>query len=1084
MDTTGADGKATYAYGSILTGTDSVTASFVDSGSHTQTSNAVSVEWTAPPDTTNPDPPTSLTVSPASPANDNDPKIKGSAEGGSTVKLYTDSTCTTPASNGSSDASGSASDFGSTGIAVHVADDSSTTFYATATDAANNTSDCSTASITYTEDSTPPAKPSGLSTVPAGPSNDNTIKVKGTSDAGTTVQLYTDSTCTTAASGGGTGSAADFASPGIDVSVPDNSVTTFYAKATDAAGNPSACSTASATYVEDSVVPGDPTFNGTSPPSPANNNDPKVKGSAATGSTVQLYTSSDCAAGTEIGSPTAAATFASPGISVHVGDDTVTTFHAIATSAAGTPSACSTDSATYTEDSTAPGKPTGLSTTPSSPANNNDPVVKGTAPAGTTVKLYTDSTCTTPASNGSSDASGSASDFGSTGIAVHVGDDSSTTFYATATDAANNTSDCSTDSTSYVEDSTKPAKPTGLTISPASPANNNDPVVKGTAPANSTVKLYTDSSCTTPASNGSSDASGSDSDFGSSGIAVHVADDSSTTFYATATDAANNTSDCSTDSATYVEDSTGPAKPSGLTISPTSPANDNSPKVKGTSDPNTTVTLYTDSSCTTPAEAATGGASTFAARRLSLVLFTPATGSASQFASPGIGVQVGDNSVTTFYAQATDAAGNPSACSTDSVSYTEDSTAPGKPTGLSTTPSSPATNNDPKVKGTSDPNTTVQLYTSSDCAAGTEIGSPTAAASFASPGISVHVDDDTVTTFYAKATDSASNPSACSTDSATYQEDSTAPSSDASSPATSGSTSIDVAYTADDPGGSGLDKVELYVKRPGDADFALADTDTTPSASGEHFTYAADQGDGDYSFYTRAYDKAGNPEDAPASPDTTTTVATPQPPAPDSKAPVITISQPTEGEAVVEGANAHPSYSCSDPGGSGMASCTGPAPSGGDLDTDKVGVHDFTVNAADKDGNKSSKTVHYRVLSRGLIVVTSKPTATLKNGHIILDTGLTGYCPLAGPDCVGIVKAHRASASETKKASLSSDRFGHSHLLIHGARSHKLVYQLGKSRSKQLERMGKIRLRLDAVLSRGTNRYARMTRFVTLKLNG
>jgi len=45
----------------------------------------------------------------------------------------------------------------SPGITVSVSDDSTTTFYATATDAAWNVSDCSTSSITYVEQTTPPA---------------------------------------------------------------------------------------------------------------------------------------------------------------------------------------------------------------------------------------------------------------------------------------------------------------------------------------------------------------------------------------------------------------------------------------------------------------------------------------------------------------------------------------------------------------------------------------------------------------------------------------------------------------------------------------------------------------------------------------------------------------------------------------------------------------------------------------------------------------------------------------------------------------------------------------------------------------
>ena len=52
-------------------------------------------------------------------------------------------------------------------------------------------------------------------------------------------------------------------------------------------------------------------------------------------------------------------------------------------------------------------------------------------------------------------ATGSAAALGSTGLAIAVGDDTTTTVRATATDAAANTSACS-DALTYVEDSTAP----------------------------------------------------------------------------------------------------------------------------------------------------------------------------------------------------------------------------------------------------------------------------------------------------------------------------------------------------------------------------------------------------------------------------------------------------------------------------------------------------------------------------------------------------------------------------------------------------------------------------------------------------
>jgi hypothetical protein len=95
-------------------------------------------------------------------------------------------------------------------------------------------------------------------------------------------------------------------------------------------------------------VPAAPTFTGTDPGSGSNLNTPKVRGSAPTDSTVQLYTNAACTSG--IGSPAPAATFAAPGIPVSVADNSTTTFFAKASlPGAGGTSACSPTSITYAE---------------------------------------------------------------------------------------------------------------------------------------------------------------------------------------------------------------------------------------------------------------------------------------------------------------------------------------------------------------------------------------------------------------------------------------------------------------------------------------------------------------------------------------------------------------------------------------------------------------------------------------------------------------------------------------------------------------------------------------------------------------
>ena len=459
---------------------------------------------------------------PNPPANDNSPLVKGSADPGSTVTLYESPDCT-----GAVEDQGSAAAFASPGLSASVADDATATFSATATD--GSTSPCS-GPFDYREDSTAPetqidsgptgatsdttpdlrllgrrgglelrmplrlrpvrgllgagpkphrterarrrrshvrgqgldqaqntdqtpasrnlmvdtqapAPPQITDTEPDSPANDNTPQVKGTS-SGTTVRLY-KTACTGAPIA--QGPAGRFATPGFFTTVADNTTTSFRATAIDAAGNTSGCS-AAFQYVEDSNPPAAPHITTLDPRSPANDNTPQITGSAEAGTIVRLYKTAGC-----VGAPVAqgpAARFASPGFSVSVSNNTTTAFRATATDAAGSSSACSAARA-YIEDSAPPAGPQITDTNPDSPANHNNPRVKGTATGSTTVKLYA-TTCT-----GSPVAQGSAAQFASPGLGASVPDNTTTTFRATATDAAGNTSPCSAPR-NYVEDSTAP----------------------------------------------------------------------------------------------------------------------------------------------------------------------------------------------------------------------------------------------------------------------------------------------------------------------------------------------------------------------------------------------------------------------------------------------------------------------------------------------------------------------------------------------------------------------------------------------------------------------------------------------------
>jgi hypothetical protein len=296
--------------------------------------------------------------------------------------------------------------------------------------------------------------------------------------------------------------------------------------------------------------------------------------------------------------------------------------------------------------SVGPAAPVLTSTIPSSPATSTAPKIVGSADAGTTVKLYTDSDC----SAGSLAASGSAADLESPGIEVTVGANSTTTFYATATDEDDQVSACSTTSVTYVADNTAPAKPDVTSTAPSPPSQDLHPEIIGSAEFGTSVRVYTTSDCS-----GAPAATGSATAFANPGLTVTVGENSTTTFYATATDAAGNTSDCSTTSVTYVADNTGPDRPDLTATDPASPSQDLTPLIVGAAESGSTVKLYLTSSCTgTPV----------------------AMGSAATFASPGIEVTVVADSTTTFYATATDGAGNASPCSTASQTYVSDNTGP------------------------------------------------------------------------------------------------------------------------------------------------------------------------------------------------------------------------------------------------------------------------------------------------------------------------------------------------------------------------------------------------------------------------
>jgi len=141
--------------------------------------------------------------------------------------------------------------------------------------------------------------------------------------------------------------------------------------------------------------------------------------------------------------------------------------------------------------------------------------------------------------------------------------------------------------------------------------------------------------------------------------------------------------------------------------------------------------------------------------------------------------------------------------------------------------------------------------------------------------------------------------------------------------------SFKAAYTCvDDGGGSGIATCLGTT-----ADGAPFDTST----------------EGPHTFTVTATDVAGN---------TTTKTATYRV---DGTGPAIVATAPTEGATYFAGSVPFASYSCTDTGGSGVATCSGSLANGVRLDN-APGDHTFVVGASDNVDNESSVTIHYHVV--------------------------------------------------------------------------------------------------------------------------
>ena len=520
-----------------------------------------------------PGPPTYLSANPASPTGKTlYPGIKGTtAPGTAIVALFSDSKCTVQIG------AGPKSQFEGTGVLSTTQSNTTISIFGQDVDTAGNYSTC-VYLTDYTNDTVPPDLPIYTSTSPTSPNNQSVQPwVQGIASAKTiTVNLYTDDQCNTLV---GTGLGANFSTPGIQATVPPNSITTIYAIAVSAAGNMSAC-TFMLTYME-SVLPADPAvFVKTFPVSPSKNSTTPSIGGSVSPNVVNIALYNDVSCNNPIGSGSQFA-FISTGIPVTVLPNHTTTIYAITTNFYSNISAC-TFLTNYTHDNTPPSNPSYISAAPASPNNSTPaptPLIKGVASDDAlalslnvptiSVSLYADSSCF------SQIGTGTRADFISTGIIANISPNTTTTVYAKAFDLAANASQC-TFLTNYIHDDTPPLLPTFISTTPRSPSYVQQTLVKGSSTVDTVnVSIYSDSTCLTPLGTGTKAV------FESTGIQVIANQNTTTTLYARVFDWLGNGSTC-TFMKNYVHSDLGPS-PVTASVNP-----DGSVGLSWTYDPNAT----------------------------------------------------------------------------------------------------------------------------------------------------------------------------------------------------------------------------------------------------------------------------------------------------------------------------------------------------------------------------------------------------------------------------------------------------------------------------------------------------------------
>lgn len=686
-----------------------------------------------------------LLVNPlTSPSNDSTPTVDVlGVESGAVVKIFNDNLCTNQVASGTASSA-------SIELTTSVLSEGTHNFYVEVIDIVGNSSGCSGSLLTYVLDTTPPATPSlALFNPASSPSNDTTPTLRASGVvSGDTVKIYTDNTCTTeVATGVASGTTID-----LTHSTAVEGANNYYARAIDSLGNASSCSSG-VSYTLDTVAPSAPSALALQNPlvSPSNDSTPTIRVSGVvSGDTVRLYKDSTCTV------PNLVDTGVAAGTTIDLTSLALTegsyVFYARSTDPAGNVSTCSVASVAYQLDLSAPTNPTGLTLIDptSSPGNDSTPTVRVSGVSvGDTVEIYSSNLCTGALASGVV-SSGTTIDL----VVAPALTDGTYNFYVKVDDPSSNTTGCLNGSLAYVLDTIAPAAPNSLTLhDPAtSPNTDKTPTVRvGGVVAGDVVTLYRNNSCTLTVASATS--------VGTTIDLTPAADlsDATYNFYASSVDPAGNISTCSTATVSYVLDTVAPSNAVTLALETpaTSPNNDSTPTIRVSSVVSgDSVRLYTDNTCTTLVSTGTASATDIS---LTSSVLTSGT--------------------YQFYAQMTDPTGNVSLCSTNSVSYVLDLTAPATPTPLTliTPASSPGNVKRPVIRaGGVISGDTISLYNNSACLVGNLVVSGVASGTSIDLTTPSDLADGTHN-FYIRATDPATNASACSVAPLVYVLDTSVP---------------------------------------------------------------------------------------------------------------------------------------------------------------------------------------------------------------------------------------------------------------------------------------------------------------------